>query len=79
MSTACQLPATEPGSTWGILNNMSYRSIAFLVCAASAITTSTGRAQAAVKDSLGVTAVVYQGWKMFEVYCTRCDGEDAVG
>src|SRR5215475_15764020 len=33
----------------------------------------------AVKDSLGVNAVVYQGWKMFEVYCTRCHGEDAVG
>jgi mono/diheme cytochrome c family protein len=30
-------------------------------------------------DSLGVNAVVYQGWKMFEVYCTRCHGEDAVG
>jgi len=22
---------------------------------------------------------VYNGWKMFEVYCTRCHGEDAVG
>jgi mono/diheme cytochrome c family protein len=30
-------------------------------------------------DSLGVNAVVYNGWKMFEVYCTRCHGEDAVG
>jgi mono/diheme cytochrome c family protein len=30
-------------------------------------------------DSLGVDNVVYQGWKMFEVYCTRCHGEDAVG
>lgn len=26
-----------------------------------------------------VNAVVYNGWKMFEVYCTRCHGEDAVG
>jgi mono/diheme cytochrome c family protein len=30
-------------------------------------------------DHLAVNAVVYQGWKMFEVYCTRCHGEDAVG
>jgi mono/diheme cytochrome c family protein len=28
---------------------------------------------------LAVNNVVYQGWKMFEVYCTRCHGEDAVG
>jgi mono/diheme cytochrome c family protein len=31
------------------------------------------------KDSLAVNNVTYQGWKMFEVYCTRCHGEDAVG
>jgi mono/diheme cytochrome c family protein len=30
-------------------------------------------------DHLAVNNVVYQGWKMFEVYCTRCHGEDAVG
>ena len=30
-------------------------------------------------DHLAVNSVVYQGWKMFEVYCTRCHGEDAVG
>jgi mono/diheme cytochrome c family protein len=30
-------------------------------------------------DHLAVNAVVYNGWKMFEVYCTRCHGEDAVG
>ncbi len=30
-------------------------------------------------DRLAVNNVVYQGWKMFEVYCTRCHGEDAVG
>jgi mono/diheme cytochrome c family protein len=30
-------------------------------------------------DNLAVNNVVYQGWKMFEVYCTRCHGEDAVG
>src|SRR5262249_22727104 len=30
-------------------------------------------------DNRAVNAVVYNGWKMFEVYCTRCHGEDAVG
>jgi mono/diheme cytochrome c family protein len=30
-------------------------------------------------DPLAVNNVIYQGWKMFEVYCTRCHGEDAVG
>ncbi len=30
-------------------------------------------------DHHAVNAVVYGGWKMFEVYCTRCHGEDAVG
>jgi mono/diheme cytochrome c family protein len=36
-------------------------------------------ADAADTDRLAVNNVVYQGWKMFEVYCTRCHGEDAVG
>jgi mono/diheme cytochrome c family protein len=36
-------------------------------------------APAADTDHLAVNNVVYQGWKMFEVYCTRCHGEDAVG
>ena len=59
---------------------MRYRSIALLVCAVGMMTTAfTARAQTVVKDSLGVSNVVYQGWKMFEVYCTRCHGEDAVG
>ena len=43
----------------------------------------TGDACVAVRadtvDRHAVTAVVYNGWKMFEVYCTRCHGEDAVG
>jgi mono/diheme cytochrome c family protein len=30
-------------------------------------------------DHHAVNAVVYNGWRMFEVYCTRCHGEDAVG
>ncbi len=30
-------------------------------------------------DHHAVNAVVYNGWKMFEVYCARCHGEDAVG
>jgi mono/diheme cytochrome c family protein len=37
---------------------------------------------AAVTDTVdhrAVNAVEYNGWKMFEVYCTRCHGEDAVG
>jgi len=41
--------------------------------------TSTVAGRRAMADSLAVNAVVYQGWKMFEVYCTRCHGEDAVG
>jgi len=59
---------------------MSYRLIALLVGATCTVASSAqGQGQTAVKDSLGVSNVVYQGWKMFEVYCTRCHGEDAVG
>jgi mono/diheme cytochrome c family protein len=46
---------------------------------ASPRVTPPPRATSALADSLGVNAVVYNGWKMFEVYCTRCHGEDAVG
>jgi mono/diheme cytochrome c family protein len=56
----------------------------FLICfaagaAAPAPTPPAPSQRAAVLDSLGVNSVVYNGWKMFEVYCTRCHGEDAVG
>jgi mono/diheme cytochrome c family protein len=59
-------------------------STAFAVCfalgASSPTPTIASPAPATrVMDSLGVNAVVYNGWKMFEVYCTRCHGEDAVG
>jgi len=35
-------------------------------------------AQAAV-DHLEVTEQVYKGWKYFQVYCSRCHGDDALG
>lgn len=44
--------------------------------------TGAGRTARRVADTVdhhAVNAVVYNGWKMFEVYCTRCHGEDAVG
>jgi mono/diheme cytochrome c family protein len=31
------------------------------------------------KGSLEVTDQVYTGWKYFQVYCSRCHGDDAVG
>jgi mono/diheme cytochrome c family protein len=54
---------------------------AFGVCfAAGAVAPTPSVAHTRVaSDSLAVNAVVYNGWKMFEVYCTRCHGEDAVG
>ncbi|HEX2450573.1 MAG TPA: c-type cytochrome [Gemmatimonadales bacterium] len=30
-------------------------------------------------DSLGVSEQVYTGWKYFQVYCSRCHGDDALG
>jgi mono/diheme cytochrome c family protein len=31
------------------------------------------------KDRLAVTDQVYTGWKYFQVYCSRCHGDDALG
>jgi mono/diheme cytochrome c family protein len=59
---------------------LSVVGVAFVVGAAMpAAPASTVAPRTAMSDSLAVNAVVYQGWKMFEVYCTRCHGEDAVG
>jgi mono/diheme cytochrome c family protein len=33
----------------------------------------------ASKDPRAVTDQVYTGWKYFQVYCSRCHGDDAVG
>jgi mono/diheme cytochrome c family protein len=56
---------------------------AFGICfaAGAAVPTSTAASprRMSAGDSLAVNAVVYNGWKMFEVNCTRCHGEDAVG
>jgi mono/diheme cytochrome c family protein len=30
-------------------------------------------------DRLAVTDQVYTGWKYFQVYCSRCHGDDALG
>jgi mono/diheme cytochrome c family protein len=30
-------------------------------------------------DRLQVTDQVYRGWKYFQVYCSRCHGDDALG
>ena len=38
----------------------------------------TASAQAAA-DSAGVSDQVYTGWKYFQVYCSRCHGDDALG
>ena len=37
-----------------------------------------GTAQAAA-DHLQVSDEVYKGWKYFQVYCSRCHGDDALG
>ena len=37
-----------------------------------------GAAQAAA-DRLQVSDEVYKGWKYFQVYCSRCHGDDALG
>jgi mono/diheme cytochrome c family protein len=37
-----------------------------------------GAAQA-VADRLQVSDEVYKGWKYFQVYCSRCHGDDALG
>lgn len=44
------------------------------------IAVAPGRAAAQdVRDSLAATDQVYTGWKYFQVYCTRCHGDDALG
>ena len=52
---------------------------------AAALTPGMATAQAdsaaapASKNPLEVTDQVYTGWKYFQVYCSRCHGDDAVG
>ena len=38
-----------------------------------------GAAAQAAGDSMQVTDQVYTGWKYFQVYCSRCHGDDALG
>src|ERR1700722_17959604 len=54
---------------------------AFGLCFAASATAPTASVaqRRVIGDSIAVNAVVYNGWKMFEVNCTRCHGEDAVG
>ena len=40
---------------------------------------AAAQAAPAGKGSLEVTDQVYTGWKYFQVYCSRCHGDDAVG
>lgn len=44
---------------------------------ALAVAPVQGAAQAA--DRLAVSDQVYTGWKYFQVYCSRCHGDDALG
>jgi mono/diheme cytochrome c family protein len=36
-------------------------------------------AQASADSVAGVSDQVYTGWKYFQVYCSRCHGDDALG
>ncbi|HET8624649.1 MAG TPA: c-type cytochrome [Gemmatimonadales bacterium] len=36
-------------------------------------------AQASADSTAGVSDQVYTGWKYFQVYCSRCHGDDALG
>jgi mono/diheme cytochrome c family protein len=47
--------------------------------AAPAGSTATKSDTGATDDHLLVTPQVYEGWKMFAVYCYRCHGVDAMG
>lgn len=52
-------------------------------CNIVVLSLALGPAAAAAQDSgsggLEVTDQVYTGWKYFQVYCSRCHGDDAVG
>ena len=58
---------------------------AWCLALAVGLTPGTAAAQAdsaaarAGRNSLEVTDQVYTGWKYFQVYCSRCHGDDAVG
>jgi mono/diheme cytochrome c family protein len=60
-------------------------SAAWVVALAVGLAPGSAAAQAdsavgpAGKRSLEVTDQVYTGWKYFQVYCSRCHGDDAVG
>jgi len=55
--------------------------VLFAATAAHAQVTADAPAHPAAHqpDNLAVDNVVYQGWKMYQVYCARCHGEDAEG
>ncbi len=66
-------PAATPSPTAGPPRAPAARAVA-----ARSVASLTRQRPDSV-DHHAVNAVVYNGWKMFEVYCTRCHGEDAVG
>jgi mono/diheme cytochrome c family protein len=56
----------------------SSRSMALLYCALCL----SAAARAAAQEAVGRTVVgeeLYRGWKYFQVYCSRCHGDDALG
>ena len=44
-----------------------------------AVAAATPAAAQNASESGGVTEQVYTGWKYFQVYCSRCHGDDALG
>jgi mono/diheme cytochrome c family protein len=64
--------AARAAGTWGV-------ALAIGLAPGSAAAQADSTAAPAGKGSLEVTDQVYTGWKYFQVYCSRCHGDDAVG
>jgi mono/diheme cytochrome c family protein len=60
------------GGAWGI-------ALAVGLAPSSAAAQADSAVVPASQDRLAVTDQVYTGWKYFQVYCSRCHGDDAVG
>lgn len=60
------------------IERLPSRSLALLYCALWLFAAARAAAQEAVERTV-VDEELYRGWKYFQVYCSRCHGEDALG
>jgi mono/diheme cytochrome c family protein len=61
-----------PAAAWGV-------ALAIGLSPGTAAAQTDSAAVPASQDRMAVTDQVYTGWKYFQVYCSRCHGDEAVG